>query len=79
MSPEYIKFEPITMRFGKPYKGKTKRYDVINKKSNISIGIVKWHPPWRKYCYFPYEMTAYDVTCMNDIANFITELMKARK
>ena len=47
-----------------------------DKCSNIRLGLVKWHPPWRHYCFFPIieEEIVYSDRCLLSIAKFITEL-----
>lgn len=57
-------------------KRKTDIFTVHNKKSNFIIGIIKWYPSWRQYCFFPSEMTVYSYECLRDISNFITNLKK---
>lgn len=58
--------------------GKTK---VIGVGSNQGekLAYIKWSGAWRKYCFFPFNETSYDVSCMNDIIEFINELMEERK
>lgn len=36
-------------------KAKTNVYDVWSKFSRCSIGVIKWHSPWRAYCYFQHR------------------------
>ena len=57
-------------------KPKTKVFQVMSKCSNIRLGLVKWHPPWRHYCFFPIieEEIVYSDRCLLSIAKFITEL-----
>lgn len=59
--------------------GATKIIDVIAKQSGIQLGVIKWHAPWRKYCYFPNDATLYDANCMSDIVEKIKLEMKARR
>jgi len=42
------------------------------------IGIIKWYPQWKKYCYFPHCMAVYSIICLKDIADFIDWLGKYR-
>ena len=66
----YVKFELIET------KPKTNVYSVINIRERIEVGIIKWFPPWRQYCFFPDEAMVFNRICMNEIADFITEKMK---
>lgn len=60
-------------------KPKTSVFSCINIRSGVSIGVVKWHAPWRQYCYFPRGWTVYSRGCMEDIIDFINKLMEERK
>jgi len=51
-------------------KAKTKCWLVVAKDGG-TIGSVKWHGPWRKYCFFPYDYTVFEEDCLRDISNFI--------
>jgi hypothetical protein len=61
-----------------PSKGKTKLIGVGNN-SGGKLAYIKWHPGWRRYAFFPFAMTLFDVACLNEISQFITELMEERK
>jgi hypothetical protein len=43
------------------------------------LGEVSWYSPWRQYCYFATRQTVYSKGCLNDIHDFIEQLMDARK
>ena len=43
------------------------------------LGLIKWYSPWRCYCFFPVDGTAFNSTCIKDILDFINKLMEARK
>lgn len=43
------------------------------------MGIVKWYPQWRQYCYFPTALAVYSKGCFDDIGEFIQQLMDMRK
>lgn len=58
--------------------GKTKIYSINTKTSNL-IGSIRWHGAWRKYCFFPSADTLWDYKCLNEVNNFIYELMEKRK
>lgn len=49
----------------------TKKWKVSAKNSlGFPLGVVKWWPAWRRYCFFPCKDTVYDANCMLDIAAF---------
>lgn len=60
-------------------KGKTKVWRVASKESDAFLGTVKWHGPWRKYCFFPNEDTLFEEDCLEDIAKFLQGLKAERK
>ena len=72
---KYIKFEI------EPKNAKRKT-DVFMCKTNdnFRLGIVKWYPGWRRYCYFPMACgnSVYSEGCLRDIADFIKQLMSLR-
>lgn len=57
---------------------KTKMFIVFDQ-AGYAIAEIKWHAPWRKYCFFPYENTLWDNKCLNQIINFINVQMEKRK
>lgn len=61
--------------------GKTKRITVHNKKSDGCLGFIYWYPPFRKYVFQPNPQSAivFDSKCLNDIKEFLEELMKEHK
>jgi hypothetical protein len=60
-------------------KKKTKHFNVYASTEDYRIGVIKWYPNWRQYCFFPEVGTLYNSECMNDIADFIKGLMNERK
>lgn len=62
-------------------KPKTKVFEVISKCTNDIIGIIKWYPAWRHYCFFPtidFE-TVHSDRCLLSISQFITKLNEEHK
>ena len=72
---KYIQFDLVQQ------KEKTQIYAVRNIKSQLILGYVAWHCGWRQYCFGPTLMqeTIYSEGCLKDIADFIKQLMDARK
>lgn len=60
-------------------KPKTEIYIVVNKNHQDCLGEIRWHGPWRAYCFFPYKGSLFCVGCMEYINEFINKLMEARK
>ena len=72
MPKKYIRFEFLEK------KPKTMVYAVVNIKHGNILGVVKWHPHWRKYCFFSEGDTIYDIGCLDNIKDFIQDLMNKR-
>jgi hypothetical protein len=65
-------------------KAKTKIFQVWSKCSEDLLGIIKWYPQWRHYCYFPCkniyeEEYVYSDRCLVEISKFITKLNTEHK
>ena len=67
---EYIKFIEVNSQ------GKTSKWDCHNVHHGEKLGEIKWHGAWRQYCYFPTVQAVYSKGCLNDIADFLTQLNK---
>lgn len=63
----------------KQKKPKTAIYGVVNKKTNIELGEIKWYGAWRKYCFFPDGNTVFDTICLAQINDFIEDLMYRKR
>ena len=50
---------------------KTNVYEVASKTHGICLGIIKWKPTWRQYCFFPYEGTHWNHQCLKDVEDFL--------
>ncbi len=55
---------------------KTEIYACQNIKSSVALGEVKWHPAWRRYCYFPIQQAVYSGDCLDDISDFLKQINK---
>lgn len=66
---QYLKFIKLD------YNGKTTKWSCQNKHHGEELGIIKWHPSWRQYCYFPMIQAVYSAGCLDDIADFIRNLI----
>lgn len=69
----YIEFELIKNN------PKTKVYSVKSIRGSVSLGVVSWFGKWRRYAFFPEEDTVFDSNCLEDIKNFMDNLMKERE
>ena len=57
---------------------KTKIWSCQNSRSGVELGEVRWHGPWRQYCYFPTVQAVYSEGCLEDVRDFIRKQMEAR-
>lgn len=60
-------------------RSKTSIYEVRSKSHGDVLGQIKWHGPWRQYCFFPNGDTLWSWGCLEEIQIFINNLMLARK
>jgi len=67
MESKYIKFVKVGQR------PKTAIWQVKNKKSDFTLGVIEWYPPWRQYTFTPDLDTIFNDSCLIDIAQFMTE------
>ena len=63
----------------KEKKAKTGVWDVWNISQDCIIGEVRWHPAWRRYCFFPEVETVFSDRCMIKIGERIEKLNKNHK
>jgi hypothetical protein len=47
--------------------------------STECLGEIRWHGPWRKYCFFPTGNTLFEWVCLRDIADFCQQETKRYK
>lgn len=65
MEYEYIHFVEVER------KPKTSVFELRNSRSGDRLGVVKWYPAWRQYCYFPDRTQILSAGCLADIQDFI--------
>ena len=71
---QYIHFELIESG-----KRITSIWSCHNNKSRDELGVVRWYPAWRAYCYFPSDPAVYSAGCLHDIEQFISDAMKQHR
>jgi hypothetical protein len=57
----------------------TDMYRVTNKEYGTFLGMIKWYGPFRQYSFFPEANMVFEKTCMQDITDFMKNLMEERK
>jgi len=70
---KYIKFELMEE------KSKTQIWWCYNKSGGDLLGEVRWYPYWRQYVFTPVTTAVFSAGCLNDIADFIGQLMAERR
>ena len=61
------------------HKGdKTSVYSVDSKRDGSRLAVVKWYGPWRQYTLWPEPQTVWNPSCLQDVTDFIDNLMKQR-
>jgi len=70
---KYMKFDMVGDT------GKTEIWNILSKISGDVLGKIKWHGPWRQYCFFPSQNCIFNTKCLDDIKKMINELMAARR
>lgn len=64
---QYIRFEMVER------KAVTGVWQCVNNKSGDVLGLVKWYPGWRQYCFFCDTGIVLSAGCLHDIESFIVE------
>ncbi len=57
----------------------TRRFLCRNTESRLILGEVKWERGWRQYCFSPMGCTVFSKGCLEDVNDFIGQLMDERK
>ena len=57
----------------KNIKPKTAEYEIRSKHDLSILGIVKWYPSWRQYCFFPELNCVWSKDCLYDLQALIFE------
>lgn len=53
---------------------RTRIISVVNRRSRLSLGLLKWYGPWREYSFFPYPNTLFNNGCMRSISGALDTL-----
>ena len=73
METKYLVFELA------PSTKKTCTWLIKSKNSGDLLGVIKWYAPWRQYCIFIEGDSIFSRGCLEQIYEFINELMVNRK
>lgn len=69
----------ITVKEIKEPGRKTPIYCLSNSQNDYFLGMIKWNPGWRKFCFYPSIDTLFDNQCLLDISNFIKNITEKEK
>jgi hypothetical protein len=58
---------------------KTRIFLVENTQHGSLLGWIHWYGPWRQYCFLPQDNTIFSIGCLQDIQDFIKQLVEERK
>lgn len=71
---QYINFKEVPN-----IKGTTSVWHVRSNSSGAVLSQIKWYGPWRQYCLYTFPNSIFNKGCLEDINDFITQLMDLRK
>ena len=72
-------YQYLTFELMPEQSSKTSAWFCKNKRSGTVLAHVKFHPPWRQYCFFPVIQAVYNKGCLSDISDFLNQLQEERK
>lgn len=72
LKTKYLEFKEV------PFKGKTKRFEVLSYSTGEILGRIQWYSHWRQYTFMPSYPTVWNKDCLNDISKFLEDLMIKR-
>lgn len=72
---EFIRF----VEQEKPRERKTPRWSCVNKRYGDVLGTIAWLGRWRQFVFVPAGGAVFSSGCMQDIREFIGQLMQQRK
>lgn len=64
---------------GTSASGLTKRWVVRNIRSGENCGEIRWHGPFRGYCFFPTDGFLFDASCLHAIAEHLEGVNSAKR
>jgi len=80
MTPSFIPSEYLLITRGIQSPSKKTMTLIISAKSTGDyLGVIKWYGAWRRYCFYPANMTVFSSGCLKDIQNCLDKLMNERK
>lgn len=56
--------------------GKTRRFNVLNRRGGFALGTISWYAGWRQYTFFPEPDMVFNGECLGDIQAYLERLMQ---
>jgi hypothetical protein len=77
LQSEYLAFRehPLSAANGR----KTRVIEIISKRSNDVLGVIRWYGAWRQYAFFPSDLSIWNSGCLADVQEAIHLLMEERR
>ena len=69
---KYLNF--IQIRRGQSAGSLKLVFDVQEKKAGFSLGVIRWHSPWKEYVFSVSQDSIWSVECLNDLREFLLKL-----
>ena len=69
---QYIRFVQTAML------PKTSVWSCRNIHHGEELGVIRWYPAWRQYCYTSIAQVVYSKGCLSDIQEFLQALAEQR-
>lgn len=60
-------------------KPKTSVWFVETAAGDAPLGVIQWFAHWRKYAFFPEDHTAWEETCLYEIAFFLAHVTRSHQ
>lgn len=58
--------------------GKTKTFTVHSVRGGVALARIYWYPAWRRYALHPLGSTIWDASCLIEVTEFLSKLMRER-
>lgn len=68
MDSKYLVFKELEP------KPKTRVFKVRAKSDKSLLGFIRWHGPWRQYCFFSPYYSVWSKGCLADLIKFISRI-----
>jgi hypothetical protein len=69
---EYLNF--IQIRRGQSAGSLKLVFDVQEKKAGFSLGVIRWHSPWKEYVFSVSQDSIWSAECLSELREFLLKL-----